>query len=322
MSVGNQIYIADGQLVCDVTNIEGDHIVVTVKNNFRLGELQVVNLPSAIIELPTVTEKDEQDITDFGVKFGLDAIAVSFVRKATDIEYVKSLLSPKDGARMKIFAKIMNHEGLHNYDEILQEADGIIICRADLGMEIPPEKVFIAQKWMVEKANLAAKPVIMANQMLESMIKAPRPSRAEASEIATCILDGVDAFLLNNETAQGDYPINAVNILSKCCAEAEKTIDYKKIFSDLKLYSPAPYGTAEAVAAAAVASVIDLKLDLIIVVTETGRMGRLVSKYKPEVPILVASENDYVVRQMLMQRGIQGIKVASNNADNIAKSLL
>ena len=216
----------------------------------------------------------------------------------------------------------MNHEGLHNYDEILQEADGVMICRADLGMEIPPEKVFIAQKWMVEKANLAAKPVIMANQMLESMVKAPRPTRAEASEIATCILDGVDAICLNNETAHGDYPINAVNILSKCCAEAEKTIDYKKVFADLKLYSPAPYGTAEAVASSAVASVIDLKLDLVVVITENGRMGRLISKYKPEVPILVCSEHDFVVRQMLLQRGVHGLKIASNTAENVLKTVL
>ena len=128
------------------------------------------------------------------------------------------------------------------------------------------------------------------------MVKAPRPSRSEASEISTCVLDGVDAICLANETSAGDYPINAVNILSKCCAEAEKTIDYKKVYSDLKLYSPAPQGTAEAVASSAVASVNDLKLDLIVVITETGRMGRLVSKYKPEVPILVCSENDFVVR--------------------------
>ena len=269
---------------------------MTVKNNFKLPEFQVVNLPGAIIELPTVNEDDEMCITEFAVKYGLDAIAVSLVRKATDVEYVRSLLPAKDTTRIKIFAKIMNHEGLHNFDEILTEADGIIICRADLGMEIPPEKVFIAQKWMIEKANLAAKPVVMANQMLESMCKAPRPSGAEASEIATCILDGVDAIMLANETAKGDYPINAINMLSKCCGEAEKTIDYKKNFADLKLYSPAPYGTAEAVAAAAVASVIDLKLDGIIVVTETGRMGRLISKYKPEVPVLVASENEHVVR--------------------------
>lgn len=136
---------------------------MTVKNNFKLPEFQVVKLPGAIIELPTVNEDDEMCITEFAVKYGLDAIAVSLVRKATDVEYVRSLLPPKDTTRIKIFAKIMNHEGLHNYDEILQEADGIIICRADLGMEIPPEKVFIAQKWMVEKANLAAKPVVMAN---------------------------------------------------------------------------------------------------------------------------------------------------------------
>ena len=158
--------------------------------------------------------------------------------------------------------------------------------------------------------------------MLESMVKAPRPTRSEASEISTCILDGVDAICLNNETAQGLYPINAVTMLQKCSAEAEKTIDYKKSFSDLKLYSPAPYGTSEAVASSAVASVIDLKLDLIVVVTENGRMGRLIAKYKPEVPVLVCSENDYVVRQLLIQRGVHGLKIDKNDAEGVLKTVL
>lgn len=137
---------------------------------------------------------------------------------------------------------------MHNYDEILAEADGIFIARGDLALEIPPEKVFIAQKWMIEKANLCGKPVMIANQMLESMNKSARPTRAEASDVANAILDGVDCIVLGDETATGDYPINAVSILSKCCVEAEKTIDYRKTFNDLKLYSPAPYGTAESVA--------------------------------------------------------------------------
>lgn len=136
-----------------------------------------------------------------------------------------------------------------------------MISRGDLGLEIPAEKVFIAQKWMVEKANLAAKPVMICSQMLESMVKSARPTRAEASDVANAVLDGVDCVVLGEETASGDYPINAVSIMAKVCVEAEKTIDYRKTFNDLKLYSPAPYGTAESVAQAAVASVLDLKID-------------------------------------------------------------
>jgi pyruvate kinase len=174
------------------------------------------------------------------------------------------------GKNVKIISKIQTHEALDNFDAILEESDGIMISRQHLSLEIPPEKVFIAQKWMIEKCNLAAKPVMIISQMLESMCKAARPTRAEASDVANAILDGVDGIVLSDETAVGDYPINAVSILAKCCVEAEKTIDFRKQFNDLKLYSPAPYGTAESVAQAAVSAVLDMNVDKIIVVSETG----------------------------------------------------
>jgi pyruvate kinase len=222
------------------------------------------------------------------------------VRKASDVESIRELLAanPK-GAHIKIISKIENHEGLHNFDEILAASDGIMVARGDLGMEIPPEKVFIAQKWMTEKANLAAKPIITATQMLESMIKAPRPSRAEASDVANAVLDGTDCVMLSGECADGDYPINAVSIMSKICVEAEKTINYKRVFNDLKMYTSTPTTTAEGVACAVCSAVLDQKdISLIIVVTETGKLAKYVSKYRPEVSVLACSNNDYVVRQM------------------------
>jgi pyruvate kinase len=207
------------------------------------------------------------------------------------------VLGPR-GAHVKIIAKIENQAGLNNFDEILATVDGIMVARGDLGMEIPPEKVFIAQKWMIEKANIAAKPVITATQMLESMIKAPRPTRAEASDVANAVLDGTDAVMLSGESANGAYPIEAVTIMAKCCAEAERCIDNKQNYNDIKLFTTAPLCAAEAIASAAVATVLDLKLDLIIVLTDTGSIARLVSKYRPPVPILACSVISSVIRNL------------------------
>jgi len=213
VKVGSKILIADGSIVAKVTEILADGVKTEVLNNAKLGEKKNMNLPGIIVDLPTITEKDEDDILEFGLKKGIDMIAASFIRKASDIEYIRDLLGPK-GSHVKIIAKIENQEGLENYEEILKVADGIMVARGDLGMEIPVEKVFIAQKWMIKKANQAGKPVITATQMMESIIKNPRPTRAEASDIANAVLDGSDAVMLSGETANGEYPLNAVEIMA------------------------------------------------------------------------------------------------------------
>jgi pyruvate kinase len=228
-------------------------------NNAKIGERKNMNLPGAVVNLPTLTEKDEDDIIDFGLKYGIDLIAASFVRKATDIEYIRDVLGPK-GSHVKIIAKIENMEGLENYDEILAETDGIMVARGDLGMEIAPEKVFLAQKWMINKANLVGKPVVTATQMLESMCGNPRPTRAEASDVANAVIDGSDCVMLSGETAGGAYPLESVNIMAKCCAEAEKMLNYDRIFSDIKEFTKKPVSTAEAVSSAAASAALDLVL--------------------------------------------------------------
>jgi pyruvate kinase len=280
VKIGSTIFIADGSLTCTVLEIKDDHIVVRCENGVKLGERKNMNLPGAIVTLPTLTEKDEDDLVDFGLEQNIDFIAASFVRKASDVEYIRDVLGPK-GSNIKIISKIENQEGLNNYDEILAISDGIMVARGDLGMEIPPEKVFIAQKWMIEKANIAAKPVVTATQMLESMINAPRPTRAEASDVANAVLDGSDCVMLSGESAGGSYPLQAVNIMAKCCIEAESCIQYRRLYNDTKMMTPAPIQTAEAVASACCSAALDLPIGLIIVLTDSGKLARLVSKYRP-----------------------------------------
>ena len=291
-------------------------------NSAKIGERKNMNLPGAIVDLPTLTEKDQSDILDFGLSRGIDMIAASFVRSQACIETIRDVLGQR-GAHVKIIAKIENQQGLNNYDEIVAAADGIMVARGYLCMEIPPEKVFIAQKWMIEKANIAAKPVITATQMLESMINAPRPTRAEASDVANAVLDGTDAVMLSGESANGSYPIHAVNIMSRTCTEAERCIDYKQIYNDVKLYSAAPLGTAEAIASAAVQTVLDLNIDLVIVITDSGSLARLVSKYKPPVPILACSMDERVIKQLQVTRGIWGYKIDSyQGSDNVIQMVV
>jgi pyruvate kinase len=300
VEVGGMILVADGSLVLTVKEILENGVVCEVNNNAVIGERKNMNLPGCHVTLPTLTEKDEDDIVNFGIVHGIDIIAASFVRSAEDVRNIRQLLEDNGAPTIKIIAKIENQQGLENFDEILQEADGIMVARGDLGMEIPPEKVFLAQKWMIRKCNIAGKPVITATQMLESMITHPRPTRAECADVANAVLDGTDCVMLSGETANGEYADQAVRIMARVCCESEVVINYSALFQAIRqsvLLETGVVDTAESIASSAVKTSWDVDAKMIIVLTETGNTARLIAKYRPLVPIVVITATPEVARQ-------------------------
>ena len=265
------------------------------------------------MDLPSITDKDEVDLVEFGMKNGVDIVAASFIRKGEDIDNVRALLG-EPGKSVKIFAKVENREALSNYDEIVAAADGVIICRVALAQEIPAEKMFIAQKYMIEKANLASKPAIILGNLISSMVTEDTPKRSESQDIAIAVLDGVDCLMVNEETASGEHSLATVQMLSKICAEAERCMDYKKTLAYTNQFTRRP-SPLEALASNAAAQVLDSQIDLIIVHTETGHMAQVMAKYKPSVPILAVSSCtqpwERVVSQLGVSRGITAYKIGS-----------
>lgn len=310
LSIGQVVLMADGNLSALVKEIKADCIIVTLQNDYVLGNTKNVFLPKVSVELPTLSEKDEKDLVQFGLKEGVDMIAASFVRKAEDVEYIRDVLGPK-GSHIKIISKIENHEGIDNYEEILNASDGIMVARGDLGMELPVEKVFLAQKYMIQLANKAGKPIITATQMLESMVKNSRPTRAEATDVANAVLDGTDAVMLSGETANGLFPIESVMIMAKICVEAELCINYQVMFKSICDSNLKPLSTEEALCISAVSAANDTNAGLIIVITESGHIARLMSKYRPKQPILALCMSSSVIRQMNISRGIYSLKIPS-----------
>eukprot|EP00250_Pteridium_aquilinum_P020037 c24679_g1_i1 orf=604-2334(-) len=287
---GSVILCSDGTITLTVISCDPEAGTVNVRceNTAMLGERKNVNLPGVVVDLPTLTDKDREDIMQWGVPNKIDLIALSFVRKGSDLVTVREMLGDHTRS-IKLMSKIENQEGLVNFDDVLAQSDAIMVARGDLGMEIPVEKIFLAQKMMIYKCNAAGKPSVTATQMLESMIKSPRPTRAEATDVANAVIDGTDAVMLSGESAAGLYPELAVKTMAEICLEAESSLDYNAIFKQLMLSAPLPMSPLESIASSAVRTANNINAALIVVLTRGGTTAKLVAKYRPSVPILLVA---------------------------------
>jgi pyruvate kinase len=312
VSEGSEILMDDGLLGLTVIRVDGSLVVCRVKNDGVIGETKGINLPGAKVRLPALTEKDKSDLK-FGCEQQVDMVAASFIRKASDVEDIRAFLAANGGASIKVIAKIENQEGLENFDEILDAADAIMVARGDLGVEIPIELVSIAQKMMISKCNIAGKAVVTATQMLESMIKNPRPTRAESTDVANAVFDGSDCVMLSGETAKGLYPIEAVSTMVGICREAEAALDYNAQFTNLRasLRKRGGLSVTETITSSAVKTAYDLSAAVILCLTESGTTAQMVCKYRPKCPVVCVTSNETSARQLLIRRGAFPLVVGS-----------
>lgn len=301
---GNIIRIDDGLIGLRVERVEGQDIHCKVLNSGTIGNQKGVNVPGIKINLPAITEKDISDIK-FGIESEVDIIFASFIRKASDVIAVKKVLEKNGGEDILVFSKIESQEGVDNIDEIIKLSDGIMVARGDLGVEIPTEDVPIVQKRIIEKCNRAGKPVITATQMLDSMMRNPRPTRAEASDVANAIFDGTDAIMLSGETAGGKYPIEAVTTMAKIAEATEEALNFDEMSNKRQIFhSPT---VPDAISLATVTAAMELNASAIITATQTGLTASMVSKYRPQCQIIATTPYEKVARRLALTWGVYPI---------------
>lgn len=291
------IMLADGVMKLEVIEVKGNDIVTKVISGGRLSGRKGVNVPGANLSVKSLTDKDKEDVK-FGIKNKVDFVALSFVRRASDVVELREILE-KAGSRAQIIAKIETPEALDDIDAIIEKADGIMIARGDLAIEIPAEEVPLAQKLVIHKCNSAGKPVITATQMLESMIKNPVPTRAEVSDIANAIIDGTDAVMLSEETTLGDFPVEAVKIMTRVALRVEKEVYTRDTIAE---YAES-HGVTDVVSQSAVRVAHSVGASLIVALTRKGRTPRMISRYRPAEMVLALSDKQEDLNKMILLYG-------------------
>lgn len=302
---GNQILIDDGLVGLTVQKItNGTDIECIVENAGIVKNHKGVNVPGVKINLPAITEKDRGDI-EFGIKMDIDFIAASFVRKAEDVLAIRKILEENNAENIQIISKIENQEGVDNLDEIIEVSDGIMVARGDLGVEIPTEEIPLVQKLMIEKCNKVGKPVITATQMLDSMMRNPRPTRAEVTDVANAILDGTDAIMLSGETAAGKYPVEAVKTMMTIAKRTEESINYRELLRSKAVEKETTI--TDAISNATCVTAMDLQASAIITATSSGHTARMVAKFRPKAPIIAATTKESVRRRLSLVWGVYSV---------------
>jgi len=307
----DSILIDDGLIELQVQKTDSTSVECVVVNGGDLGEKKGVNIPGVKIKLPALTKKDREDL-DFGIKLGFDFISASFTRNADGIKEIKSILK-KSKSDIRVIAKIENLEGINNIDSIIEASDGIMVARGDMGVEIPTQKVPFIQKTIIKKCNLACRSVITATQMLDSMIRNPRPTRAEVTDVANAVYDGTDAIMLSGETAMGKYPVETLNVMAKIAEESEKHLDHRA-YRERQVSAMNRKNISNAVCYSAVATADDIGATAILAPSISGFTARMLSKWRPSIPIYGLTPNPETLRRMQMYWGV--IPVEQNRASS------
>ena len=310
---GDQLLVDDGLIGLTVEQVQGNNIICTVNNSGEIKDYKSINAPGAKLNLPLITEEDKSDI-EFGIEQDIDFIAASFVRKSADVEEIKLFLEDRGASHIKIISKIENAEGVENIKDIIAVSDGIMIARGDLGVEIPAEQVPLIQKEIIKLCNMEGKPVITATQMLDSMIRNPRPTRAEVTDVANAIFDGTDAIMLSGETAIGKYPVETVKQMVRIAVITEGALDYESLLREKALIKNS--SVTNAIGHATCTSAQGLRATAILTPTSSGYTATVVSRFRPKAPIIAGTSSNQVARGLSLYWGVTPLVIRHIESDS------